>query len=289
MITEGSLLLLLLLLSTHAYTHTHTHARTHASHNAYTHTRTHAYTWQDKLDWMREQIEMRTRGLQWVEYRPAWSCSTDDNIGTVEELTGQLKELIEVEKERRAADVLPDVAPAPIFKRKIFKALGAPTEQARAIAAQHTEMTGEQLLEAGMRARVRLEAAGEIDRVADRQTDKPPPLDSLVGKKIEVRWRYWSKDSTGKKSATNIWCVGEVVEVADGKTTKRSPRCKSTLPWGAVRMKFEADAAYDEPAHEVWSVLKPGDWRKEVHLGWRYAPCELEKQPLSNGKKPRKE
>ena len=28
---------------------------------------------QAKLGWLREQIDMRTRGLQWVEYKTAWS------------------------------------------------------------------------------------------------------------------------------------------------------------------------------------------------------------------------
>ena len=49
---------------------------------------------QAKLDWLREQIEMRTRGLQWVEFAARWSSSTDESVGTVEELTGHLKELI---------------------------------------------------------------------------------------------------------------------------------------------------------------------------------------------------
>ena len=28
----------------------------------------------------------------------------------------------------------------------------------------------------------------------------------------------------------------------------------------------------------MWSVLKPADWCKERHLGWRFAACELNKQ-----------
>ena len=46
-----------------------------------------------------------------------------------------------------------------------------------------------------------------------------------------------------------MWCEGEVIEVADGKTTKRSAKCKSTLPWGAVRIKY--DGARPEPTPVV--------------------------------------
>ena len=76
-----------------------------------------------------------------------------------------------------------------------------------------------------------------------------------------------------------IWCSGEVVEVADGKTTKKSPRCKSPLPWGAVRIKWPEDKDRDEPESFVWSVLKPADWNEDVHLGWRYDAAQLAKEP----------
>ena len=73
---------------------------------------------------------MRTRGLQWQELKPQWSSSKDDDVGTVEELTGQLKEIVDHEREVRANGDLPEEAPAPISKRKTFKELGTPTAQA---------------------------------------------------------------------------------------------------------------------------------------------------------------
>ena len=54
-----------------------------------------------------------------------------------------------------------------------------------------------------------------------------------------------------------------MVEIADGKTTKKTPRCKDPLPWGAVRLKFPRDVDRDEAEHFAWAVLKPDDWRKE--------------------------
>ena len=66
-----------------------------------------------------------------------------------------------------------------------------------------------------------------------------------------------------------------VVEVADGKTTKKSKKCASPLEWGAVRIKWPADSDYEEAESYSWTVLKPADFRNEVHLGWRYSADEL--------------
>ena len=89
---------------------------------------------QAKLDWLREQIEMRTRGLQWVELKAQWSSKNDEDASTVPELTNHLKEIIKVEKARREAGELPTHAPAPIMKRKTYhyKQLGSPTAQVAA-------------------------------------------------------------------------------------------------------------------------------------------------------------
>lgn len=65
-------------------------------------------------------------------------------------------------------------------------------------------------------------------------------------------------------------------EVADGniRTSKRS---KGSLPAGAVRIRWPADPEFEERETLVWSILNPDDWCKEVHLGWRWAPRELER------------
>ena len=188
---------------------------------------------------------------------------------------------------------MPEQAPAPIFKRKTFKELGTPTAQAEELAAIHAQLFPEDLRAAAELEQERLEAAGEIDRVGDAQPDRrnAPTLDSLVGVEIEVRWRYWVEDLTrkSKRRAVYIWCAGVVTEVADGRTTKQSAKCKSPLPWGAVRICFPADEARAEAEHYVWSVLKPADFTREVHLGWRLGASELEKRRQQGEKRQRKE
>ena len=141
------------------------------------------------------------------------------------------------------------------------------------------------MLEAAERERGRLEEAGEIDRVGDQMPKEAPAFDALVGKELELRWRYWSKEGTKRKQVF-IWCTGVVVEVADGKTTKAKPKAKKLLPWGAVRIKWEADSEFDEDESLTWSILKAEDWNKEVCLGWRYSAAELKKlEPVSRKRK----
>ena len=63
----------------------------------------------------------------------------------------------------------------------------------------------------------------------NRQPKKAPAFDTLVGKLLDIRWRYWTTEA-GKRKGVNMWITGEVIEVADGRTTKSrpsaSPRCR---------------------------------------------------------------
>lgn len=176
---------------------------------------------QDKLDWLREQIEMRTIGLSWNQFQARWSSSKDDLIGTVQQLSDHLKEILEEEDRQRRDKSLPsktqrpeDVCPAPQLKRKTFKALGTPTVQAEALSDSRIDLTSDQVLQKAMQRRKELELAGEIDWVCDRQlypTGKGPPIDqSFVGEKLEIRWRYHHQE-TGEP--VYIWCEGEVMQV----------------------------------------------------------------------------
>ena len=58
-----------------------------------------------------------------------------------------------------------------------------------------------------------------------------PLLQALVGKEIEVCWKYTNKD-TGE--AVLIWTPGRVERVADGLSDTRSARAQKILPAGAL-------------------------------------------------------
>lgn len=176
---------------------------------------------QEKLDWLREQLEMRTIGLGWFEFNMKWSSSKDDNVGSLSDLRDHLKNILIVEAKRRAdgeltSKIAPshEECPAPLLQRKTFKALGTPTVQADALCEARVCSDPEAILNAARRRRVELEEAGEIDWVQDRQpytAGQGPPLDkNLIGKMLEVRWRYRHKD-TGEP--IYIWAEGEVVQV----------------------------------------------------------------------------
>ena len=78
--------------------------------------------------------------------------------------------------------------------------------------------------------------------------------------------------------AVDIWCEGEVVQVANGSTDTEGPRCIKLLEAGAVRIKFKADAAFEEKEQYTWSILRACNWNAEAVLGWRYTEAELSKR-----------
>lgn len=150
-----------------------------------------------RLDWLREQIEMRVVGLGWVEFKAQWSSGKDEEVGTVSTLRSHLADILAEEVERS----IPEAAPAPTMTRKTFKQLGTPSAQAEKLSNQCLSLSAEQLLAAAQRKRAELEASGELDTVGDRQPRNPPPLDQdLVGRKLEIHsWRYWRPALPGER------------------------------------------------------------------------------------------
>lgn len=177
---------------------------------------------QEKLNWLREQIEMRTIGLGWSDVKTPWSSSTDVDIGTVDQLQSHLVQVLNRQADLKAKGQLPsqegspeEHCPAPLLQRKTFKALGTPTVQVDALCRTKVELSADELLHAAIRRRKELEEAGEIDWVSDRQpypTGKGPTPDAqLLGRTLEVRWRYYHKVT---HEPIYIWCEGKVVQVS---------------------------------------------------------------------------
>ena len=181
---------------------------------------------------------------------------------------------------------LPETSPAPLMPRKTFRELGTRTKQAAEFAEEEIALTSEELRERAVRARERLQAAGEIDMLEDEQPEDPPRFDSLVGVTLEINWRYWIRED-GKRKGQLIWCQGTVVEVADPKSTQLPKKIRDQLEekpkYRAVKVRWPRDEDFEEKEKFIWSILKPEDWRKQRHLGWMYAPCELVKLRAMNG------
>ena len=108
--------------------------------------------------------------------------------------------------------------------------------------------------------------AGIADGVELRQPEHAPAFDQrLVGKRIEVLWRYWETEADGSRVPHYIWCTGRVVRIADGLTDQRSAKARSILPGGAVLWACDADPDFDERAGEQWLVLLPSKWNPSTH------------------------
>ena len=152
---------------------------------------------QQKLDFVREQIEMRTVGLGFEEFRTAWSSGKDENVGTLDDLLDALQLIIAEEKERAGDDSLPTCAVVPQMRRKTYKELGTPTPQAELLSAAKVPLSVDEkeLLERAREQRQTLVEASELDKVADQQDGAAPPHATSLSST-----RYWRSDgATGRR------------------------------------------------------------------------------------------
>ena len=249
---------------------------------------------QAQLDYLRLQIQMRVIGLGF-DFKTPWSSGKDEHVGTVADLTDLLKAILIEEHERDSCGELPEVAVVPVMKRKTFKELGKPTVQAAALGPTIKAFTNEEILALAQQKRKEMEAAGELDEVADEQPEDPPPLDaSIIGTELEICWRYWrtptpdeiANGEKRKKIGVPMWCIGEVVLVADGVATTERPesaKCKKLAEAGAIRIRWPEDLSRQVPEPETfsWHILQDALWgarNKDVHMGWRFSPAELKKR-----------
>ena len=236
---------------------------------------------------------MRTVGLGFNELKTAWSSGKDEDVGSFDDLFGLLRDILMEERERSRDGALPEAAVVPQMRRKTFKELGTPTVQATELSDKVISLPAAELLERATAERARMVAAGEIDDVAEEQPQDAPPIGaSLIGTELDIRWRYWvpvndPKDKRSKK-ACDIWCTGEVVQIANGtsdtgtlnKMTAEKVTCRKLLDAGAVRIKWPADLAREVPEPESWTwvILEKAGWNADAVMGWRFATAELKKR-----------
>jgi hypothetical protein len=169
---------------------------------------------------------------------------------------------------------LPTEAAPPHFTAKDLGQLGTANADALAIKSKAIFSIDELKLKAEAAVQ-RREAAGISDSVERLQPADPPPFDQrLVGKRIEILWKYFNKETN---EPMLIWATGRVARVADGLTDTRSARAKKLLPAGAVLWAWDADPEFGEVAGEMWLPLLPKKWNPphQVVYGWRYDPREL--------------
>eukprot|EP00966_Prymnesium_polylepis_P333741 7389166-Prymnesium_polylepis.1 len=202
---------------------------------------------------------MRVLGCGWSQYATRWSSKADQRIGTVAHLTALLGEIIVEEKARARFEAgsergLPTEAAPPHHQARDLGQLGTADADATAIA-QRSTFDPQQLRAKAEAERKRRVEAGVADTVEMNQQHDAPAFDKgLVGKRLEVLWKYHEKLADGGQKAHLIWATGRVVRVADGLTDKRSSRAKKILPAGALLWAWDADPEFDEAAGEQWLI-----------------------------------
>ena len=170
---------------------------------------------------------------------------------------------------------LPTEAAPPQHERRDLGQLGTADADATEISKRALFSAAELDAKAGA-AMQRREAAGVTCSVERMQPDEAPAFDQeLVGKRIEVLWKYFDQDSNQPRM---IWSSGTVKRIADGLTDKRSSRAKKILPGGAVLWAWDADPDFDEQAGEQWLILLPEKFNPKTQrqvYSWRLDPREL--------------
>ena len=226
-----------------------------------------------QLEYLRRQIEMRTKGLGWTQFATRWSSCSDARIGTVAHLKALLlDEIIPEERALERLEKLPTDACPPHLTSRDIPSLGELDADAESIERKSI-FSAEQLKAKAEEEMARRVAAGIWDDVEALNPDEAPPFDqNLVDKELEVLWKYFDEDT---KQPHLIWAPMRVKRIADGLTDKRTKLARTLLPAGAVLVAWEADPAYDEAAGEMWLTLLPKKWKKQQHYSWRYAPSEL--------------
>ena len=231
----------------------------------------------EQLEYLRHQIEMRVLGLGWSQYSTRWSSQADTRIGTVAHLTDLLQEILQEERSRGRLTPgsmrgLPTEAAPPAQQAPDLGQLG--TLDADAAEITRKSMFSAEELNAKVEVARQLRIAqGIADPVQWTQSKEAPPFDqSLVGKQLEVLWKYFDKDT---KEPQLIWATGRVARIADGVADKKTRRSKKLLPAGAVLWAWDADPEFDEKAGEQWLVLLPKKYNKQLHYSWRMDPREL--------------
>ena len=226
-----------------------------------------------KLEFLRKQIEMRVLGCGMTQFATNWSSSSDATIGTVEHLRGVLEEIVIEERSLKRLKRLPKEAAQPQFITRERQQLGTADEDVLDVESRALFSSAELERKTAL-AMERRRATGISDDVEDLQPLRAPTFDErLVGKRLEVLWRYFDKENDGK--AVLIWATGRVTRIADGLQNKRSSKAKKVLPAGALLWEWDADPEFDEKAGERWLILLPKKWNKHVHYGWRFDPREF--------------
>ena len=215
----------------------------------------------DKLQALKDNIQMRFKGFGWDDWKTAWS-----HMGvqyTIQELAKILKGLITTEKKKKRT--IPNKPPVPVPQRKAVPVLGTATSQRDKLDMVAREKEDE--LDNAARKEWRDRELKGIGSV--RQNMQPlsaPELNqAFVGRKIEYLCELWDLEDN---SLGLHWCSGQVGEISDGTwgKTMRTMWKKGE----AVKVHWDAIKSANMEKCSTIVELKPRLWNQDGDQAWRY-------------------
>ena len=108
------------------------------------------------------------------------------------------------------------------------------TEQAIKLADFKLNISAEELLKRAQERRRAMDTEGILDTLMDLQPKHPPKLDeNLVGKMIEVMWRYWrprQEGEPGEAKKKQVGLTARIVSIVGPRSTPNvSIFCRSSF------------------------------------------------------------
>ena len=164
----------------------------------------------DKLQALKDNIQIRYRGFGWEEWKSQWSHGNVTYL--IPELTKTLKKLTKEEKKKKRS--IPDKPKVPIPQRKDMPILGTESKQRGKLDETGIEVEDEFEQKSRNEWKKR-DAEGFSSIHSKRQKKNSPAVDeTLIGKRIEVLISF----DINKESAETAqrWCCGAVERICDG-------------------------------------------------------------------------
>ena len=217
----------------------------------------------DKLQALKDNIQIRYKGFGWDDWKTQWSHGNVQY--TIPELTKFLKDHIKEEKKKKRS--IPDKPKVPIPKRKNMPVLGTETKQRAKLDTNTVEAEDEFELKSRKEWKKR-EAEGIGSVHSKRQKKNAPPVDdTLIKKRIEYYCEF-DMDEGGTVKEPR-WCGGVVEKICDGTWVITGKMRKCWKVGEAVEVLWDKIPDAGLPACRARVALNPNKWNKDGIDAWR--------------------
>lgn len=235
-----------------------------------------------KLEWLKTQFKIRTKGFGWLEFHVPFSKKGDANIGSVANLTGELKRVIRDEQGR----VPPDEPPVEAARCRKLPVLGTMTEQRKGFDSEclsREEMrNNNKVASAAKVAEAEARVLGKRDPYALKQPEETPEVnEEFVGRCIEVLTEIEEVQVDDKGDEVMVyskqWLPATVTKISKGddkKKNKAGTAIKVQAGWVLLD--------YDDGV-SLWTRLNPKQFNCTALGSWRLDLDEVVEEGVAGG------